>query len=183
MSDSVSETKACDLLARLFRSRGYAVTRNVMFREYGVEFHADGWDPHSRVGFEFLSSEDDDHDDLTLAEYQTLMSAQQRGELSLFIIDEVEPLSAAELLAAAGEFLDEAAAARSRRGSRKVVAAKPAKTPRGAAKPAKKPAKAAAKRAAKPTSKKVAVKKTAKKKATSRPTKKKGTAARGARRG
>jgi acyl-coenzyme A synthetase/AMP-(fatty) acid ligase len=111
------------------------------------------------------------------------MSAQQRGELSLFIIDEVEPLSAAELLAAAGEFLDEAAAARSRRGSRKVVAAKPAKTPRGAAKPAKKPAKAAAKRAAKPTSKKVAVKKTAKKKATSRPTKKKGTAARGARRG
>jgi hypothetical protein len=183
MSDSVSETKACDLLARLFRSRGYAVTRNVMFREYGVEFHADGWDPQSRVGFEFLSSEDDDHDDLTLAEYQTLMSAQQRGELSLFIIDEVEPLSAAELLAAAGEFLDEAAAARSRRGSRKVVAAKPAKTPRGAAKPAKKPAKAAAKRAAKPTSKKVAVKKTAKKKATSRPTKKKGTAARGARRG
>lgn len=179
MSDNVSETKACDLLARLFRSRGYAVVRNVMFREYGVEFHADGWDPKARVGFEFLSSEDDDHDDLTLAEYQTLMAAQQRGELSLFIIDEVEPLSAAELLAAAEDFLDEATKAKVRRGSRKAVAAKPAKPPRGG----KKPAKASVKRAAKPPTKKVAVKKTAKKKAASRPTKKKGTAARGARRG
>ena len=172
MSDTVSETKACDLLARLFRSRGYAVARNVMFREYGVEFHADGWDPKARVGFEFLSSEDDDHDDLTLAEYQTLMAAQQRGELALFIIDEVEPLSAADLLAAAEEFLDEAADARSRRGPRKARAKKPAH--RGGAKPAK----AAVKRAAKPTAKKVARKKPAKKKTASRPAKKKRTAPR-----
>jgi hypothetical protein len=112
MSDPISETKACDLLARIFRSRGYRVTRNFTFREYGVEFHADGWDPQARVGFEFLTSEDDDHDDLTLAEYQTLMSAQLRGELALFIIDEVEPLSAAELFKAAEEFLDEVAAGR-----------------------------------------------------------------------
>ena len=109
MSDTLSETVACDLLARLFRSRGYAIERNVPFREYGVEFHIDGWDPRARVGFEFLSSEDDDHDDLSLAEYQTLSTAQQRGELSLFILDEVEPLSAAELTAAARDFLDEAA--------------------------------------------------------------------------
>jgi hypothetical protein len=112
MSDPISETKACDLLARIFRSRGYRVTRNFTFREYGVEFHADGWDPQARVGFEFLTSEDDDHDDLTLAEYQTLMAAQLRGELALFIIDEVEPLSAGELSEAAEEFLDEVAAGR-----------------------------------------------------------------------
>ena len=138
MSDTLSETVACDLLARLFRSRGYAIERNVPFREYGVEFHIDGWDPRARVGFEFLSSEDDDHDDLSLAEYQTLSTAQQRGELSLFILDEVEPLSAAELTAAARDFLDEAAdAARARaapraRGGKKVAAAKaaPAKKPR-----------------------------------------------------
>jgi hypothetical protein len=111
MSDTVSETKACDLLARVFRARGYAIARNVMFREYGVEFHVDGWDAGARVGFEFLSSEDDDHDDLTLREYKTLMDAQQRGELSLFIIDEVEPVSAADLASAASEFLDEMEAA------------------------------------------------------------------------
>jgi hypothetical protein len=112
MSEFLSETEGCDLLARLFRARGYAIERNIVFREYGVEFHVDGWDAKQRVGFEFLSSEDDDHDDLTLSEYQTLATAQQRGELALFVIDEVEPLSAADLALQANEFLDEVADAR-----------------------------------------------------------------------
>jgi hypothetical protein len=161
MQDTVSETKACDLLARLFKARGYAVMRNVMFREYGVEFHADGWDPRTRVGFEFLSSEDDDHDDLSLAEYKALMAAQQRGELALFIIDEVEPLSATELVRSAEEFLDEvadAAAMRAgvkranakqravKRTAKKKVAGKRASQGQGAA---KKAAKQAGRKAAK----------------------------------
>ena len=129
MSEFLSETEGCDLLARLFRARGYSISRNLLFREYGVEFHIDGWDAKARVGFEFLSSEDDDHDDLNLAEYQTLASAQQRGELALFIIDEVEPLSAADLALQANEFLDEAAEARQSRplaapGRKKAVNAK-----------------------------------------------------------
>jgi hypothetical protein len=110
MADTLSETVACDLLARLFRDRGYSIERNLMFREYGVEFHIDGWDKKARVGFEFLTSEDEDHDDLSLDEYQTLMAAQQRGELALFVIDEVETTSASELERAATEFLDEVAA-------------------------------------------------------------------------
>ena len=111
MSEFLSETEGCDLLARLFRARGYAIERNLLFREYGVEFHVDGWDAKKRVGFEFLSSEDDDHDDLSLSEYQALGTAQQRGELALFIIDEVEPLSAVDLALQANEFLDEVAEA------------------------------------------------------------------------
>jgi len=107
MSEFLSETEGCDLLSRLFRARGYAIARNLLFREYGVEFHIDGWDAKKRVGFEFLSSEDDDHDDLDLSEYQTLAAAQQRGELALFIIDEVEPLSLADLALQANDFLDE----------------------------------------------------------------------------
>lgn len=149
MNDTVSETKACELLARIFRSRGYRVSRNVTFREYGVEFHADGWDPEARVGFEFLSSEDDDHDDLTLAEYQTLMAAQLRGELALFIIDEVEPLSTAELFEAAEEFLDEVEAGR--RSGRRPRAKRAAGGPRTkASRPAttRPPAKAGAAKAA-----------------------------------
>ena len=163
MTDAVSETKACDLLARLFKSRGYAVSRNVMFREYGVEFHADGWDPRARVGFEFLSSEDDDHDDLTLAEYQTLMAAQKRGELSLFIIDEVEPLSATDLVRAATDFLNEVEAAKVRRASRRPQSARKgraAQQPK-AASGGVKPAKSAVPRAARPPAKKAAVKKPA----------------------
>jgi hypothetical protein len=126
MPDTLSETKACELLARLFRARGYAVTRNIMFREYGVTFHIDGWDAKKRIGFEFLTSEDDDHDDLSLEEYKTLMAAQQRGELSLLIMDEVEPLSEADLTATAHEFLDEVAEARLPRPARKAARGKPA---------------------------------------------------------
>jgi hypothetical protein len=138
MSEQISETKACDLLSQVFKARGYAIKRNLDFHEYGVSFHIDGWDAKARVGFEFLSSEDDDHDDLTLKEYQTLMDAQQRGELAIFIIDEVEPLSSVDLLAEADDFLDEveaAIAARSGRG-RVTAARRSAKAKSAKAKPA-----------------------------------------------
>jgi hypothetical protein len=167
MADTLSELQGCDLLARLFKARGYSIARNVQFREYGVEFHIDGWDAAARVGFEFLTSEDDDHDDLTLEEYNVLTSAQRRGELALFIIDEVEPLSAADLTVEAHDFLDEVAdAARARlraatrrkptRAKKNAVKKKAAKKPatkkaaaNAAPKVAKKPAKKAAKKAAK----------------------------------
>ena len=151
MFDSLSEAAGCDLLAKVFRARGYTIARNLQFREYGVEFHVDGWDAKARVGFEYLSSEDDDHDDLSVVEYQALMEQQRRGELSLFVIDEVEPISAADLEEQANEFLDEVEAARAARrsaGGRKAAAKK-------GVKPA---TKAAAK---KPVAKKLAVKKLA----------------------
>ena len=140
MSEFLSETEGCDLLARLFKARGYAIARNLLFREYGVEFHIDGWDAKARVGFEFLTSEDDDHDDLTLDEYQALALPQQKGELSLFILDEVEPLSAADLTASAHEFLDEVAEAMEARrnvgSTRKKAAPKKAASKKKAGKTA-----------------------------------------------
>jgi hypothetical protein len=167
MYDTLSETQGCDLLSRLFTKRGYAIKRNVQFREYGVEFHIDGWDPQARVGFEFLTSEDEDHDDLSLVEYKALMEEQRRGGLSLFVIDEVEPISAADLEEQANEFLDEVEAARAARrsaGGRKATAKKSVKPAKKAA--AKKPAakKLAVKRVAKPAAaaKKPAAKKPAK---------------------
>ena len=151
MFDSLSEAAGCDLLAKVFRARGYTIARNLQFREYGVEFHVDGWDAKARVGFEYLSSEDDDHDDLSVVEYQALMEQQRRGELSLFVIDEVEPISAADLEEQANEFLDEVEAARAARrsaGGRKATAKK-------SVKPANKAA------AKKPVAKKLVVKKLA----------------------
>ncbi len=157
MFDSLSEAAGCDLLAKVFRARGYTIARNLQFREYGVEFHVDGWDAKARVGFEYLSSEDDDHDDLSVVEYQALMEQQRRGELSLFVIDEVEPISAADLEEQANEFLDEVEAARAARrsaGGRKAAAKKGVKPAKKAA--AKKPV------AKKPVVKKLAVKRVAK---------------------
>jgi len=106
MADTLSESRACAMLTRLFEKRGYAIERNVPFRELGVSFDCDGWDRKARVGFEFLSSQHHDHEDLSLEEYQTLMDAQHRGRLQLLILDEVETLTVAELNAAATEFLD-----------------------------------------------------------------------------
>ena len=175
MSETLSEFDGCDLLARLFRARGYAIKRNQIFREYGVEFHVDGWDPQARVGFEFLTSEDEDHDDLTLEEYKTLCDAQRRGELALFIIDEVEPLSEKDLAAEAHEFLDEVADAaharlKAKTRGKKVAKKKPAakkvaakKKPAARATAAKKPM--AAKRVGKKVVKKKVVKKATLKKA------------------
>ena len=144
MYDPLSETEGCDLLVRLFRARGYRLARNVRFREYGVEFDIDGWDANARVGFEYLTSEDDDHDDLSLVEYQALMDQQRRGELSLFVIDEVEPISAADLEEQANEFLDEVEAARTTRRARKPApkrGARPVAKPAAKAPPKKKAAK------------------------------------------
>lgn len=124
MSDTVSEAEGCKLLARLFRARGYAIKRNVSFNEYGVSFDIDGWDAAARVGFEFMSSEQEDHVDLSLAEFKTLMDAQQRGELALFILDEVEELTVKGLSRAATAFLDDLQARRP--ASKRRPASRPA---------------------------------------------------------
>jgi hypothetical protein len=181
MAEPLSETEGCAILARLFADRGYAIKRNLPFREYGVEFHIDGWDAESRVGFEFLTSEDEDHDDLSLEEYKTLDAAQQRGELALFIIDEVEPLTAADLITEAEEFLDEVAAAvdsrrraslrkrgptkkrASKKGAAKKVTAKKPDARKATSKPAKKATKKATKKAVKKLGKKPSKKVVAKK--------------------
>ena len=160
MSETLSEFEGCTHLTRLFRRRGYVIERNVMFREYGVEFHIDGWDKKARVGFEFLTSEDDDHDDLDLEEYKALSDAQQRGELAVFIIDEVEPVSTAALIEEANEFLDEVELNRPLRKARPTTSKKK-KVKK------KKADKKSSKKKGKTTAKKPAVKKkTAKKKVT-----------------
>ena len=161
MSETLSEFDGCDLLARLFRARGYAIKRNQIFREYGVEFHVDGWDPQARVGFEFLTSEDEDHDDLTLEEYKTLCDAQRRGELALFIIDEVEPLSEKDLAAEAHEFLDEmnaAAKARVTRAARMKAKAKAGRPKAAATKLTKRVVSRVSKKSVQKTAKKVSKK-------------------------
>ncbi|MFM9025250.1 MAG: hypothetical protein ACKON7_07930 [Planctomycetaceae bacterium] len=139
MRDPLSEAEGCDLLARVFRARGYAIKRDVTFNELGVRFRIDGWDARSRVGFEFLSSEAHDHDELTLGEFKRLMAAQQRGELAIFVVDESEQLSQADLAAAATEFLDEFAASRGPRRAARRRAAPRKKRSAPAAKPASRP--------------------------------------------
>ena len=98
------------------------------------------------MGFEFLSSEADDHHDLTLGEFKRLMAAQQRGDLALFVVDEAEQLTATDLAAAAAEFLDEFEAARPHRRAAPRPAKRPKKKPAARGKAAAATRRAAASR-------------------------------------
>jgi hypothetical protein len=103
----VREAEGCEILQAVFTARGYATRRDVAFAEAGVEFHADGWDSVTRVGFEYLTSEADDQQDLGEAEMLALAVMMERGELYFFIIDEREVDSPETLRWAAERFLDE----------------------------------------------------------------------------
>ena len=97
----LGELEGCDILHAVFRARGYRTRADVRFAEDGVEFDADGWDPDARVGFEYLSSEAGDHDDLSPDELTRLAARMDRGELFFFIIDESEVPDAETLRSAA----------------------------------------------------------------------------------
>ncbi len=87
--------------------RGYAIARDVPFAEDGVTFAIDGWDPVARVGFEFLSRAEGDHDDLTADERERLIARIEAGALYLLILDEDHVDDADDLRFAADHFLDE----------------------------------------------------------------------------
>jgi len=105
----LGEAEGCEILHAVFRARGYQTRPDVAFAEDGVEFDADGWDPAARVGFEYMSSEAGDRDDLSPDELLRLAARMDRGELFFFIIDEAEIPDAATLRWAAERFLDEVA--------------------------------------------------------------------------
>lgn len=105
----LGEAEGCDILHAVFRARGHHTRANVAFAEDGVDFDADGWDPETRVGFEYMSSGAGDHDDLSPDELVRLAARMDRGELFFFIIDESEIPDAETLRWAAEHFLDEVA--------------------------------------------------------------------------
>jgi hypothetical protein len=105
----LSEQEGCDVLARVFTDRGYTIARNVLFDEDGVSFHIDGWDAQKRVGFEYLTDEAHDHDDLAPDEVGKLALRMERGELFVLLVDEAWNDDVESMVAAANAFLDEVA--------------------------------------------------------------------------
>ena len=110
----LSEQEGCDVLARVFVERGFAIARNVLFDEDGVSFHIDGWDAQQRVGFEYLTEEAGDHEDLSPDESGKLAVRMERGELFVLLVDEAWNDDAGTLATAAHAFLDEVARRRGR---------------------------------------------------------------------
>jgi hypothetical protein len=113
----------------VFTERGFNIIREFPFREGAVAFEVDGWDPEARIGFEYLTREAGDHDDLTRIEFEKLTEAMRRGELHIFVIDEGEIENEEELAAAGHAFIDEVTLTRARdittRGTRPTPPPRP----------------------------------------------------------
>jgi hypothetical protein len=103
----LSEAEGRRVLKALFEARGFAITEDVSFAEDGVEFSADGWDAEQRVGYEYLTREDRDHEDFTAVELARIGEWIEAGTLYFFVVDEGQISDEGELTAAATAFLDE----------------------------------------------------------------------------
>lgn len=107
--DMLSEAQGCAVLRRAFEARGFTVAENVPFHEGGVRFEIDGWDAERRVGYEYLTREVGDHQELRPEMVMELARRMEAGELFILLVDEADVGSEADLRWAAGAFLDRVA--------------------------------------------------------------------------
>ncbi len=76
----------------------------------GRTVHLDGFDPHRKVGFEYITTEAGDREEITEEVVLELESRMGRGDLYVLLVDEREVSSAATLERAADHFLRVASA-------------------------------------------------------------------------
>ena len=108
----LSEAEGCAVLQRVFEAHGYAIELDVPFSEGPVAFSCDGWDAQARVGFEYMTEEAGDHEQLDAEALEQIAKWVQAGQLYLFIVDEADVKDEAELVDAATLFLQRVQAQR-----------------------------------------------------------------------
>lgn len=108
----LSEAEGCAVLQRVFEAHGYTIELDVPFAEGPVAFSCDGWDAKARVGFEYMTEEAGDHEQLNAAALEQISQWVQAGHLYLFIVDETDVKDEAELVDAATLFLERVRAQR-----------------------------------------------------------------------
>lgn len=106
----LSERAGCAVLKRVFEARGYTILENFPFREGEIAFRVDGWDPEYRVGYEYITKDAGDHEELPPEAMATLSEWNAEGKMALFLIDHADVQGAPELEFAANRFLDDVAA-------------------------------------------------------------------------
>ena len=103
----LSENQSREILREIFEARGLQIAEDFPFRERGVAFSIDGWDAAKRIGYEFMTEREHDHEDLNPDELGQIWQWNAEGSLHLLIIDETEVETADDLKAQAHAFLDE----------------------------------------------------------------------------
>ncbi len=99
-----SEAEGCALLKARFEAAGYAITEGYRLQEGGVDVSLDGFDPARRVGYELITTSAGDRVGFTPAVVGALEASMSRGELFLFLVDELD-VDADALVLASERFL------------------------------------------------------------------------------
>ena len=107
----MTETDGCALLRTLFEAAGHRIVPDHPFDEDGVRVTLDGFDPQTRVGFEYVTAEARDRHEFTPEVVEALEARMAKGELFLLLLDE-EDVDEATMRFAAERFLAQVAGAR-----------------------------------------------------------------------
>ena len=101
----LTEQAGTEVLKRCFLAAGLTVVEHHPLHVAGKVVHLDGFDPKRGVGYEYLTSEAGDREELTPAVIRELEARMKNGEFFILLIDEAEVESAASLEHAAEHFL------------------------------------------------------------------------------
>jgi hypothetical protein len=103
----MEERKTCEVLKQRFENAGFHIEENRPFDEDGVQFEIDGFDPASRVGYEYVTAESGDGWDVDGDVIAALDARKQKGELYVLVVEESQAPDEASLGKHADAFLAE----------------------------------------------------------------------------
>jgi len=103
----LSEVLGCQILKKVFAARGYRMESQYLLElPSGARVHLDGYDPEKKMGFEYITSEAGDRQELTPSVIEELEEAIEAGQFSLLLVDELDVSSQEELAELASRFLE-----------------------------------------------------------------------------
>jgi hypothetical protein len=103
----LTEEEGCAILLAAFQEAGFSIEENFRFQEQGLDIGLDGFDPQRRVGYEFITTQAGDREELTPEVLTALEARLEKGELILLLVDEAD-VDPARLRRVAQQFLERA---------------------------------------------------------------------------
>ena len=86
----MSEASGREILRGVFEQAGYEIVESYPLEVGGTTINLDGYDPKRRVGYEYITSEAGDREEITPTVFVELEAMMRRGELAIFLVDEAD---------------------------------------------------------------------------------------------
>jgi hypothetical protein len=101
----IDERTGTSLLFARFEAAGLSLESAYQMTLAGRTVRLDGFDPHKRVGFEYITTAAGDREEMTAEVVGELEAKMRRGDLYVLLVDEREVASEEALTRAADHFL------------------------------------------------------------------------------